>query len=652
MTTHQQYRPDIDGLRAVSVIGVMIFHFFPAVLPGGFTAVDLFFVISGYVVTKSILTDLHSGDFSLKGFYARRIRRIIPATLPVYYACFLFGAVFTLTEDFSEVGERSLYGIGMIKNFFLMNKSEYFAQATELNPFTHYWSLSIEEQFYLLWPLLIVTSWHYARKWFWQILAGVFILSLSLNLFLIGDYPKLTFYLLPTRMWELVAGALLCVSGDRFRLPKRQQDYLSGVTLLILAGTFIFLESNLQYPGWRALFPVMIGVLYISTPDAFLNRLLSGKWPVRIGLMSFSLYLWHWPILSFFNTLYPSQMTSLDLFLLFVATLFLGDLSYRLVEAPAKKLTETRAARIFLSGLAVTAIIAALIAASENRLVIHPSLEEKAAGLEDFDGEVHHTPEFCKQSTIRYCIVADPERPPTVALMGDSHASHWLPGLKKFYAEKGENLVMLMQEQTPPFLGVGTPGRNPEDMLRVFRMVNQTPGIHTVILSAFWAVYANEVPFHVGKEFMKRQHWDPSLKNASQQRHFSLLLSKTLWSLQKAKKKIIFVHDVPTTPFIGDKFMPRPFFETSFPVCIFTESLCIYGIDRVITTQLSYRKITNAVLRGFPEVKVLDPVPLFCDEGSGLCLSHPNGAAVYSDEHHISMDGSKYLIPKLFKSER
>lgn len=652
MTTHQQYRPDIDGLRAISVIAVMIFHFFPSFLPGGFTAVDLFFVISGFVVTKSILTDLQSGEFSIRGFYARRIRRIVPATLPIYITCFIFGGVFTLTEDFSEVGERALYSIGMIKNFYLMTKSEYFAQSSELNPFTHFWSLSVEEQFYLVWPLLILSSWRWLKNRFWMILTGIFILSLILNLAMIHDEPRITFYLLPTRMWQLVAGSLLCISGDRLRFSNRHQNLISGLTLVIMTLTFAFMESDQYYPGYRALFPVLGAVLFISTPDAFLNRFLSGKWFVTIGLMSYSIYLWHWPLLSFFNTLFPSQMTYFDLSLLFIATILIGWLSYHLVEVPARKLPQERAARYFLTSTVIVSILAAFIAASDGKLILHPELEKSATDLEDFDGEVPFMADFCKNSDIKYCILSDPKKPPTVALIGDSHASHWLPGLKDFYDARNENLVMLVQEQTPPLIDViANDKKKFSDMTKVFQMVNESPTIHTVVLSAFWAVYASELPIKVGKEFMKRRIKDPTMKESSQEKLFASLLIKTFWSLKQAGKKVIFLQDVPTTPFFGDKSMPRPFFETAFPVCVFDEHVCTYPYENMKNAQINYRRVVQAIHGIFPDVLILDPVPLFCDEGSGLCLSHPSGKVVYSDEHHISIGGSRFLIPRFFKPE-
>ena len=296
------YRPDIDGLRAVAVLAVVIFHAFPAALPGGFTGVDVFFVISGYLITGILLADLQARRFSLARFYARRIRRIFPALAIVLLATYAIGWFCLYGDEYRELSKHILAGVGFVSNWALWTESGYFDQAANTKPLLHLWSLGVEEQFYIVWPLLLAFAFRYRKAR--SITMAVALVSFTLNVWLIRYHSSAAFFLPFTRFWELLAGAALSLAsqgGNWQRLMRANANALSGLGLLLCAVSFFGLNSQLAFPGWWALLPVLGAICLIATGGkGWLNRhVLAHPAATWFGRISYSLYLWHWPLLSF-----------------------------------------------------------------------------------------------------------------------------------------------------------------------------------------------------------------------------------------------------------------------------------------------------------------------------------------------------------------
>ena len=360
--SHPKYRPDIDGLRAVAVLAVVAFHAFPSWVRGGFIGVDVFFVISGYLISTIILDNLDKGTFSFTEFYARRIKRIFPALLLVLIACFAFGWFTLLADEYKQLGKHIAAGAGFISNFSLWNEAGYFDNSAETKPLLHLWSLGIEEQFYIVWPLLLWFAWK--RKFnLLTITIVVAIASFVLNIKGIKHDMVATFYSPQTRFWELLSGSLLAwitlYKKDNFANVKLKLDYwlslivhsekqeadgktllnvLSFIGLLLLVYGFWRINKELSFPGKWALLPVLGAVLIITAGSkAWVNRtILSNKVAVWFGLISFPLYLWHWSILSFARIVeseVPSRNIRIAAVVLSIA---LAWLTYKLVERPLR----------------------------------------------------------------------------------------------------------------------------------------------------------------------------------------------------------------------------------------------------------------------------------------------------------------------------
>src|SRR5580700_4330987 len=297
------YRPDIDGLRAVAVLAVVAYHAFPAFFGGGFVGVDIFFVISGFLITGIILSSLQKGTFSFRDFYARRIRRIFPALATVLATCLAIGWFVLMGGQYKQVGEHVAAGAGFVSNLVLWHEAGYFDASAETKVLLHLWSLGVEEQFYLVWPLLLFVA---ARRT-WRATAltgGILATSFVAGMLEVRTNPVAAFYSPGLRSWELMLGALLAQTSDRrvsWIIAARGANARSALGLGMILFAFVLIRRDRMFPGAWALLPVVGAGLVISGgPEAWVNRrFLSFRPLVWVGLISYPLYLWHWPLLVF-----------------------------------------------------------------------------------------------------------------------------------------------------------------------------------------------------------------------------------------------------------------------------------------------------------------------------------------------------------------
>ena len=349
-----KYRSDIDGLRAISILAVIVFHTFPELIPGGFIGVDIFFVISGYLISGIILKNLNSGTFSLIEFYKRRIKRIFPALILIFIFCFIMAKLALFPSEIKQIGKHIAAGSGFISNIILWEEAGYFDNSSIRKPLLHLWSLGIEEQFYIIWPILLWSCWKY-RLSFFKVIILTTLASFLLNVTYIEKYSIATFYLPLTRFWELSFGSLLafatlyrkeklssikeniCVTlSDLLRKNETKINIkLDFLGFSLLTYGFFKIDTTVLFPGFWALVPVLGALLIIlAGPDSYVNRvILSNKVMVKIGLISFPLYCWHWPILSFMTIIFGVTDNKMKCFAIAISFL-LAFLTVEIIEKP------------------------------------------------------------------------------------------------------------------------------------------------------------------------------------------------------------------------------------------------------------------------------------------------------------------------------
>jgi peptidoglycan/LPS O-acetylase OafA/YrhL len=507
-----RYSPHIDGLRAVAVAAVIIYHAFPRLLPGGFVGVDVFFVISGFLISSILFRELNapgsSGPRLIGDFYARRIRRIFPALIVVLLACYLIGYRLLLPSGLSQLAFRITASAGFFLNFVLARDVGYFKGEAASDPLIHLWSLSVEEQFYLFWPLLL---WIAARCRIRFLPVTVFLGACSFfwNGHRTTSSSAAGFYLLQTRIWELAVGA---VTADLFprvvdalrgsrrpagRWRSAASNLLSLGGLLLLGAGFWLIRGDPFYPDQRAFLPTVgTALLICSGEDAWASRLfLSRPLLVGLGLISYPLYLWHWPLLSFAHVAFPDEETPGVKIALVCAALGLAWLTYRFVENPIRQRRRGWLRPVLL--LAAMAAVANIgLHAYRQRGIPSrfPRLIQEASDLhyvyarswregQNFLGADQSAADF-KDDPGDYSASR-----PTLYLWGDSHAAALYPGFKACYGTK-LNIVQRTAAGVPPMLGAeieGLPERRSINEFILAAVGREHPKY--VVLAANWPVY-------------------------------------------------------------------------------------------------------------------------------------------------------------------
>jgi len=356
VSNSSNYRSDIDGLRAVAVMSVVVFHAFPGEgwLTGGFIGVDVFFVISGYLISKILFSEIETHRFSIAAFYARRIRRIFPALAICLAVTLAYGFVVLMPSELAQLGKHVFFGASFLANLALWSESGYFDIAASSKPLLHLWSLGVEEQFYIVWPLLLWLT--FRLKATGRTIAGVFTASFVANVVLSINDISSAFYLPVSRFWELLAGAALARRPDVI-LNQNIRNWASLAGFAAIIASAVLFTADMRFPGWLALLPVAgTAALIASGPDAIFNRtILSHRTAVWIGLISYPLYLWHWPLISFSYVIRGKPPTILLATAMVIASVLLAWMTYRFIELPIR-FGSNRRKRTWITALCVAAI--------------------------------------------------------------------------------------------------------------------------------------------------------------------------------------------------------------------------------------------------------------------------------------------------------
>lgn len=515
------YRPDIDGLRAIAVLAVVVFHFNKAWLPGGFIGVDIFFVISGYLITGIISKQLDSSDFSFVDFYARRAKRILPAALFVTLFTVVFGAMFMLPPDAEDVAKSGLASILSAANiyFWAFIDTDYFAPSSDLQPLLHMWSLGVEEQFYLIWPALLFISYKIGGKRM-AMVAAIFISAAS---FIIAEYhltkdAKFSYYMLPARAGELLLGALLfmAASANKLRSVPKFVSELSGVLgLIVVSWALVSIREDEGFPGLISIVPVIGTCLIIfsgQSAQSTVSRLLSLKPLAAIGLVSFSLYLWHWPVLSFYRYAYGEPVTVGAIAFCAGTMAIACVLSYQLIEQRYRHQAAMRKAVIALASTAVASTTAALAVIATGGYIWHSDsyksaiheLSNNTAPAHEFEYNCQLARFNSKEIRNERCILGNKEKAPDTLLIGDSNAAHYVGFLKAVAESRNSSIRNLTHSACIPFNMTSSQYVAARRIGSCNRYNNQiwkhVENYKTVFISAAWASYIKTDDFYADFE--------------------------------------------------------------------------------------------------------------------------------------------------------
>lgn len=427
---HIKYRSDIDGLRAIAILSVVFFHGFPQYVQGGFVGVDVFFVISGYLISTIIYSNLKTHNFSFIDFYSRRIKRIFPALLVILISTFIFGWFCLTPREYETLNQEIAGGAAFFSNFIFWRQSGYFDIAAEKKPLLHLWSLAVEEQFYIFWPLIL---WCFSRlkvNLFYVTLI-VLVISFGLNIAYIRSDPIGAFYAPYTRFWELLMGAALAyLNLYNFHSIKASSLFRSFISIFGLAcivfAAFIF-NKSIAFPGWFALLPVLgATALIFAGPEGFINRvLLSNRVMVWIGLISYPLYLWHWPIFSLVRIYTGQTLTELQTISAILVAFILAWATFYFIESPIRKSSRGGFKILVMILIMIGVGVSAYFVKEKNGLAARFSVEplQRNSQLTGCDNVV-------RDGVLYPCTFGNLEAKKTILIYGDSHAGHLTSALE------------------------------------------------------------------------------------------------------------------------------------------------------------------------------------------------------------------------------
>ncbi|QWE08977.1 acyltransferase family protein [Polynucleobacter ibericus] len=649
---HLGYRKDIDGLRALAVLLVVIYHAFPGWAHGGFIGVDIFFVISGYLITSIILDGLRDGSFSLVDFYAKRIIRIFPALILVMLISIGFGWLILYPAELQLLGKHILSAVGFFSNFTYFSESGYFDSRGVEKPLLHLWSLAIEEQFYLLWPVLLWVVYKLRAPF----LAAILLLilgSFAWNIHLVHLNKSAAFYLPLGRFWELLFGALLALalltpqSHSRVTAGKslwiqvygwfgtssvcKQIYSILGLALLVVGVIVIYPRS--LFPGWFALLPVVGASLMIyAGENAWINRyLLSNRLLVGIGLISYPLYLWHWVLLSFAQIWGPIFIE--QRLMLVGASFVFAWLTYRLLEKPLRNRQSIRKkagvllllmGSIFFIGLCLS-----LNGYPQRNVNLLPQFENTAYDGGD-QGQIE---EGCglSDSSLKnyfYGCFQDKRESAKFALVGDSKAMALFPGLVRSSSPGSRWLTIYGpggDKAIPPYLSNSRSDVKPVDAPYTDRAIDQiakNPNIKDVAL-----VFSSKG--------VMTTDIDSLYKGVHQAQAINGLLAITA-KLVESQKRVVLVVDNPSLALPQDCFH-RKVGLAWFDAFQRIDNRCEMALEKHQNMTAKYIEALKAVKQQYPhQVTIFDTTPILCDAQGGVCSYQKSGRKMYSYTDHIS----------------
>ena len=657
------YRAEIDGLRAIAVLAVIIFHAGIEQLSGGFIGVDIFYVISGYLITAIIITAVKKQQFSYRSFYARRAKRLLPAAITMILVTVIFAAFILSPDKYYQLAKSAEFSTLFMANVWFMKNSGYFDLSTQISPLVHMWSLSIEEQFYFCYPFIVLTAYKIGKLKgiFWSIVI-IILTTFLLNISLINSYPNFTFYMLPTRAWELGLGALIHFLPTLKTRQGALVNLLSYTGLIAIFYSFFFITEHDVYPGYLALIPTLATALLIYSlyeQNTSIKRLLSSKPLVFIGKISYSSYLWHWPIIVFYRIYINERaFNSIEVFMLIFISLIVGYLSWRFIENSFrykkyndKKILTTTAYATSISVLLIASVlltkgfpirVSADLAAISNKKLMRslPCIEHISplAGIDE-----------------KFCVIGSPWGSAKYKgiIWGDSHSLHWGQLLHQ-QAKKNNISLVIAPRKCPAYLNSAYikshypkyPQFNKNCTFRnkaTLNWLKEDDSVELVILASAWSGqvrmhYTDEHPENLVNTSLRNRF--PKIGASLSKIAFEPLLS------QLSDKKVLLLSDIP-----------RP--NKNLNECAFAqhtqllrqqckpENFKILDVKKIHQWHKSSDKMIKDVANKFSNVSAIIPTERLC--GQEYCQTYINNELIYRDDNHIRSNLKTATVNELAK---
>lgn len=664
----RSYRADIDGLRAVAILSVVLYHAKVPHITGGFTGVDIFFVISGYLIGGHIYSDLRAGSFSYLRFYQRRAKRILPAFYFVLIVTMAAALILLSPFEAASFGRSAFAATLSASNILFWKTTNYFFNPTsDLNPLLMTWSLGVEEQFYAVIPLLMVLLVRIRRDW---LLPAIFFVSALSFLFAsieLSDHSVFVFYMLPARVWELGVGVGLAVAElnrRRYWLtgPLAQASSLVGLTLMLLP--IFLITGTTPFPGAAALPSVLGAALVIASPVSLINRKLFSSPPlVFSGRVSYSWYLWHWPILALAHILFEDTMPPAVAVLAVASSFAAAVLSYYLIEKPMRE-SRREPVPLLLRYAAVSILVLAACAVIWQTHGIPqrlPAITQTGAEL----GNPNEEPDKCTLTdrssdwNLSPTCFGPSTSGSSVAVWGDSHAASMAPGLREISSAQNYGFILLSANACPPLIGatVYSPqgpfgqaacarfNRKALDLLKANR------NIRIVILISYW-----EFPFRPSIRGVGNQRWwlrsDSDTSHAvptldASRQLFKQSLTDTIRNLQEAGKTVVVFEDVPNFQFDPVLRMRASLIPARHALATLlgaqSGSDSGYAAPDMAPEASTIAADIRELVVGLSGVELFDPRPALC-RNPGQCAYFHGGRMLYFDNQHISADGARYAL--------
>lgn len=638
------YRADIDGLRAVAVLAVVFYHYGFWQFSGGFVGVDVFFVISGFLITGLVHREMVEGRFSIRHFYERRIRRIFPALFALLAAATVAAAILLFPVDFEGYADSLIATAFFAANVEFWREAGYFDLASAQKPLLHLWSIAVEEQFYLLFPALLLWVGTGSRTKMLWVTAALFAASFAFSVWAVAYVPTTAFYLLPSRTWELMLGALLALAPLPVPASRVAREGIAAAGLAMIAIAVFAYAPWQPFPGVAALLPCVGAALVITAGQqpSFVRTVLAAKPVVFIGLISYSLYLWHWPVLVFARNVIGHDLDRVQACGLLSLSVALAVLSWKFVESPIRRGLKMGWRPLFagaVSAMALTAVCGVAVATTQGMPDRwQPEIRRILAE------ERNHEPrmDICFGLTAadvqsgRLCRIGSTDaKTPSFLLWGDSHADALLPAVQKVAQLRGRAGLFAGSGACAPLLGVT---RSDVTDCKGFNdavvKVALRDTIDEVILDARWAKNAND-PWGGATAITLSDASGTSNDVASMEKVFYRGLERTVVALRRAGKHVVIVAPVPEASSSVPRLMAR---------------MRLAGdrreVTRALWAYLTREKFVLYALRRMQRehgARVIYPHQVLC--ATGNCAFALNDRPMYRDEHHLSVFGALQLVP-------
>ncbi|MEO7743302.1 MAG: acyltransferase family protein [Usitatibacter sp.] len=654
------WRADIDGLRALAVLCVVVFHAFPALVPGGFIGVDVFFVISGFLITGILLKEHDQDTFSLLRFYGRRVRRLFPALALVLVATVLAAFAFGNPGTIASTGKHGVAGALSIANITLWREAGYFDAASHLKPLLHLWSLGVEEQFYLVWPVLLAFALR-GRRWVLGAGAVVCIASLLITEATNVRHGSGTFLLPFSRVWELGTGAALAIlihrgGSDTWTLRREVADLLGLAGVGAIVASALLLDVTSPFPGIRAV-PAVAGTALIiwsgsrdGKPGRVIEWTLASAPVTYIGAISYSLYLWHWPLFSL-PAASGVELDAMARIVLVCVAFLLAAATFRWVETPVRRSAAPQRAALFscLALIGASALCGAVYV--NERWAPRPEQRQLAQTLAwpalETGGGTCPDPVRAIDPEVAYCRVSARSEASAV-VWGDSHANHYFPGLA--LQDPGRSWMLLANSACPPVAGIEVVAIDPDCRAHseaILRWLEQQGHIETVVLG-FFGHYQDDSDVahghrHFGGVGPSKVRIEGARDERTKAQGFERGLEASVQRLEAAGKRVVIVIDVPELPFdpVTCFLPPRiPLFELA----------CSVSMPEVARRQANIRGIIARIGERHPTATVADPTPAICDPE--FCGPGTRTEPIYLDSHHLSLHGSALAAKAILQAVR